>query len=136
MQRVASSDGLTWIDDSKATNVAAAVTSIRGVTGPLVLIAGGDGKGQGFSDLAAALRGRGAAAVLIGRDREQIARELAGACLLEFADDMPQAVTRARRLASPGGTVLLAPACSSLDMFRSYEHRGQLFAAAVRGAAP
>jgi len=136
MQRVASSDGLTWIDDSKATNVAAAVTSIRGVTGPLVLIAGGDGKGQGFSDLAAALRGRGAAAVLIGRDREQIARELAGACVVEFADDMPQAVTRARRLASPGGTVLLAPACSSLDMFRSYEHRGQLFAAAVRGAAP
>ena len=135
MQVVASADGVTWIDDSKATNVAAAVTSIRGAAGPLVLIAGGDGKGQTFEELAAALRGRQATAVLIGRDREQIAREIAGSCAVELAETLPDAVARARRAACPGATVLLAPACSSLDMFRSYEHRGQVFADAVRGGS-
>jgi UDP-N-acetylmuramoylalanine--D-glutamate ligase len=133
MQVIAAAAGVTWIDDSKATNVAAAVTSIRSVTGPLVLIAGGDGKGQTFEELAAALRDRGAVALLIGRDREQLAREISGACTVETAETLPGAVARARALAKPGCTVLLAPACSSLDMFRSYEHRGQVFAQAVRG---
>jgi UDP-N-acetylmuramoylalanine--D-glutamate ligase len=136
MQVVGTIDGVTWIDDSKATNVAAAVTSIRGVPGPLVLIAGGDGKGQGFADLAAALRGRDALAILLGRDREQIARELAGSCAVEIVDTLPDAVARARHRAGPGHTVLLAPACSSLDMFRNYEHRGRVFAEAVLGGAP
>jgi UDP-N-acetylmuramoylalanine--D-glutamate ligase len=135
MQIIAVTDGVTWIDDSKATNVAAAITSIRSVSGPLVLLAGGDGKGQGFAELAGALRGRDALAILIGRDRERIARELAGACALETADTLPEAVARARQSARPGHTVLLAPACSSLDMFESYEHRGRLFADAVRGGA-
>jgi UDP-N-acetylmuramoylalanine--D-glutamate ligase len=135
MQVVTVADGVTWIDDSKATNVAAAVTSIRGVRGPLVLIAGGDGKGQSFGELAAALRGRNAAAILIGRDREQIAREIAGACAVEMVDTLQEAVARARQLVRPGHTVLLAPACSSLDMFRNYEHRGQVFADSVRGGA-
>jgi UDP-N-acetylmuramoylalanine--D-glutamate ligase len=134
MQVVASEGGITWIDDSKATNVAAAVTSIRGTTGALVLIAGGDGKGQSFADLAAALRGRAAVAILIGRDRAQLAREIADTCQVEAAETLPEAVTRARSLARPGTTVLLAPACSSLDMFSSYEHRGRVFAEAVRGA--
>ena len=132
MQVIAVADGITWIDDSKATNVAAAVTSIRGVTGPLVLIAGGDGKGQSFNELAEALRGRDSVAILIGRDRGQLAGELQGACAVELADGLQQAVTRARAIARPGHTVLLAPACSSLDMFRNYEHRGQVFATAVQ----
>ena len=135
MQVVTVTDGVTWIDDSKATNVAAAVTSIRSVRGPLVLIAGGDGKGQAFGELAVALRGRDAVAILIGRDRGQIARDIAGASAVEMADTLQEAVARARRLARPGHTVLLAPACSSLDMFRNYEHRGQVFAASVRGGA-
>jgi UDP-N-acetylmuramoylalanine--D-glutamate ligase len=135
MQVIAVTEGVTWIDDSKATNVAAAVTSIRSVSGPVVLLAGGDGKGQGFGELAGALRGRDALAILIGRDRERIARELDGACTVETADTLPEAVARARQWARPGHTVLLAPACSSLDMFESYEHRGRLFADAVRGVA-
>jgi UDP-N-acetylmuramoylalanine--D-glutamate ligase len=135
MQLVAAEGGVTWIDDSKATNVAAAVTSIRGTTGPLVLVAGGDGKGQSFAELAAALAGRDADVVLIGRDRDQMARELAPVARVGQAATLPEAVALARALARPGTTVLLAPACSSLDMFDSYEHRGRVFAAAVRGGA-
>jgi len=135
MQVVATMGGVSWVDDSKATNVAAAVTSIRGTPGPLVLIAGGDGKGQSFEELAAALRGRDAVAILIGRDRHDIARALAGACAVEEQPSLPGAVERARKLAQPGATVLLAPACSSLDMFENYEHRGRVFAEAVRGGS-
>jgi len=135
MQVVARTGGLTWIDDSKATNVAAAVTAIGGVAGPLVLIAGGDAKGQEFAELAAALRGRDAAVILIGQDRVRMARELTGACTVELAETLPAAVTRARSLAPAGATVLLAPACSSLDMFRNYGHRGEVFAAAARTVA-
>jgi UDP-N-acetylmuramoylalanine--D-glutamate ligase len=135
MQVVEAAGGVTWIDDSKATNVAAAVTSIRSVQGPLVLIAGGDGKGQAFDELAAALRGRDALAILLGRDRAQIARAIAGACAVETVDTLPEAVARARQHVHPGHTVLLAPACSSLDMFASYEQRGQVFADSVRGGS-
>lgn len=135
MQVVCKTDGIVWIDDSKATNVAAAVTSVRGIAGPLVLIAGGDGKGQSFTDLAEVLRGRDVVTILIGQDRARMADELRGACALELADSLEQAVARAREVARPGHTVLLAPACSSLDMFRNYEHRGQVFAAAARQEA-
>ncbi len=135
MQVVAVRSGVTWIDDSKATNVAAAVTSIRGLAGPLLLIAGGDAKGQAFAELAAALRGRAATALLIGRDRELLARELGGVCNVELSESLPAAVARARALAAPGSSVLLAPACSSLDMFRSYEERGEIFAREAREGA-
>lgn len=124
-------NGVRWIDDSKATNVGAAVTSIASVDGPLVLIAGGDGKGAGFEALAAALSGRECAAVLLGRDRELLARALAGVCDLRRVADMPSAVRAAAELAKPGWTVLLAPACSSLDMYRDYGERGAAFSAAV-----
>ncbi len=133
MQIVAVTGGVTWIDDSKATNVAAAVTSIGSVATPLVLIAGGDGKGQDFDELAAALRGRQVSALLIGCDREVLARALHGVCAVEFCDALPAAVARARQLAQPGDTVLLAPACSSLDMFTNYEERGRVFARCVQG---
>lgn len=136
MQLVAARDGVTWIDDSKATNVAAAVTAIAGTTGPLVLVAGGDGKGQSFAELADVLRGREATVLCLGRDAAQLAHEVEGAARVELVDSLPAAVARARVLARPGTTVLLAPACSSLDMFRSYEHRGHVFAAAVRGETP
>jgi UDP-N-acetylmuramoylalanine--D-glutamate ligase len=135
MQVVHVADGVRWIDDSKATNVAAAVTSVRGTTGPLVLVGGGDGKGQSFAELAEALRGRDATVVLIGQDREQMARELGTVATVHLAATLPVAVEVARAAARPGTTVLLAPACSSLDMFRNYEQRGQQFAAAARGVA-
>jgi len=131
MTLVARRNGVTWIDDSKATNVGAAVTSIGSVDGPLVLIAGGDGKGASFESVADALRGRQCAAVLLGRDRELLATALAEVCPVHRVDDMPAAVSQAATLARPGWTVLLAPACSSLDMFRDYAARGVAFSAAV-----
>jgi UDP-N-acetylmuramoylalanine--D-glutamate ligase len=134
-QPVADVAGMQWIDDSKATNVGAAVAAVSGLPGRLVLIAGGDGKGQGFDLLAETLRGRARAAVLLGRDARRLAEALAGVCPVELVDDMPAAVAAAARLGRPGDTVLLSPACSSLDMFSSYAERGEAFAAAARGLA-
>jgi UDP-N-acetylmuramoylalanine--D-glutamate ligase len=131
MAIVASRDGCTWIDDSKATNVGAAVASIGSLDGPLVLIAGGDGKGASFEMLAEALRGRECVAVLLGRDRELLAAALQDTCPVRRVDDMPAAVRVARVVAKPGWTVLLAPACSSLDMYRDYGARGDAFRDAV-----
>jgi UDP-N-acetylmuramoylalanine--D-glutamate ligase len=131
MAIVASADGRTWIDDSKATNVGAAVASIGSLDGPLVLIAGGDGKGASFTMLADALRGRECVAVLLGRDRELLAAALQDICPVRRVDDMPAAVREARAVARPGWTVLLAPACSSLDMYSDYGARGDAFRAAV-----
>jgi UDP-N-acetylmuramoylalanine--D-glutamate ligase len=129
-------DGIRWIDDSKATNVGAAEASIRSLDGPLVLIAGGDAKGAGFASLAAALAGRTTAVVLLGRDRERLAADLAGVAPLHRVDSIEAAVATARGLAAPGTTVLLAPACSSLDMFRDYGERGRRFRAAVLASSP
>lgn len=131
MAIVASRDGLSWIDDSKATNVGAAVASIGSLDGPLVLIAGGDGKGASFTMLADALRGRECVAVLLGRDRELLAAALQGICPVRRVADMPAAVREARAVAKSGWTVLLAPACSSLDMYRDYGARGDAFRDAV-----
>lgn len=135
MAVVSRADGITWIDDSKATNVGAAVASIGSLDGPLVLIAGGDGKGATFETVADALRGRDAHAVLLGRDRERLAADLATVCPVHRVADMPAAVAKARELAAPGWTVLLAPACSSLDMYRDYGARGDAFRDAVLAAA-
>ncbi len=136
MAVVARRNGVTWIDDSKATNVGAAVTSVGSVTGPLVLIAGGDGKGASFETVAAALRGRDCAAVLLGRDRDQLAAALATVCPVHRVADMAEAVHVAASLAGSGWTVLLAPACSSLDMYRDYGARGDAFATAVAALDP
>lgn len=131
-QWVAELRGVRYVDDSKGTNVGATVAAIDGLRGSLVLIAGGDGKGQDFAPLAAACRGRVRAAMLIGRDAELIASALAGACPVERCASLEEAVSAASRIARPGDTVLLSPACASLDMFRDYSHRGEVFAAAVR----
>ena len=131
-QLVAERRGVRFVDDSKGTNVGATLAAVGGLEGPLVLIAGGDGKGQDFAPLAAAFRGKVRHAVLIGRDREKLAAALAGACSTEFAADMDAAVAAAARAARPGELVLLSPACASLDMFRDYAARGEAFAAAAR----
>ena len=132
-QWVADAGGVRWIDDSKATNVGAAVAAVAGLSGPLLIIAGGDGKGQDFSPLAEAFRGKVRRTVVLGRDARRVGDALAGACEVEYAGTMEEAVAVARRAAQPGDTVLLSPACASLDMFRDYAHRGEVFAAAVRG---
>ena len=106
--------------------------AVAGMPGPLVLIAGGEGKGQDFTPLAAAFRGKVRHAVLIGKDAPAVAAALAGVCATETVASMQEAVAAAARIARAGDTVLLSPACASFDMFRDYGHRGDVFAAAVR----
>jgi len=135
-QWVGDAAGLRWMDDSKATNVAATIAAVGGFDGPLVIIGGGDGKGQDFTPLADAFRGKVRAAVLIGRDARALGAAIGSVCEVGFAGSMEQAVSAARRLARPGDTVMLSPACSSLDMFRDYAHRGETFRQAVREMLP
>jgi UDP-N-acetylmuramoylalanine--D-glutamate ligase len=123
---------VVWIDDSKATNEAAALASIRSIDGPLILIAGGDAKGGELRELADELGRRNAIAILLGKDRDLIKSRLTGAADVRLVDSIEAAAAQAAELAQPGYTVLLAPACSSLDMFASYAERGDRFAAAVR----
>jgi UDP-N-acetylmuramoylalanine--D-glutamate ligase len=134
-QWVAQVRGVDYVDDSKGTNVGATLAAVVGLPGPLVMIAGGDGKNQDFAPLAAAFRGKVRHAVLIGRDAPLLARALAGVCPLEMCATLPEAVLAAARAAHPGDTVLLSPACASLDMFRDYSQRGAVFAQAVRELA-
>ena len=128
-------DGVRYVDDSKGTNVGATIAAVAGSEGPLLMILGGLGKGQDFTPLAAALRGKVRRAVLIGADASRVAAAIAGVCSVERAASMEEAVAAAARAARPGDTVLLSPACASLDMFRDYAERGDAFAAAVRGIA-
>ena len=131
VEKINEINGVTFFDDSKGTNVGATVAALSGLQQPVVLIAGGDGKGQDFSPLAA-VAARARAVVLIGRDADAIARVLepAGVALLR-AGDMFEAVDSAYRAAQPGDAVLLSPACASYDMFRSYVHRAEVFVQAV-----
>ena len=133
-QWVAHTGGVDWYDDSKGTNVGASCAAVAGleVRGSVILIAGGDGKGQDFAPLAEAVRGRVRSAVLLGRDAPVLAGALRGETEVCFATDMRAAVSAAARAASPGDAVLLSPACASFDMFRDYRERGEVFTQAVR----
>jgi UDP-N-acetylmuramoylalanine--D-glutamate ligase len=138
VEKIAELDGVSWYDDSKGTNVGATVAALTGIGGTgrkVVVILGGDGKGQDFSPLRKAVARHARAAVLIGRDGPLIEKAIGAAAnvTIESAMDMDDAVSRARALARPGDAVLLSPACASFDMFRNYEHRAQVFSAAVRG---
>jgi UDP-N-acetylmuramoylalanine--D-glutamate ligase len=128
VRRVAAVD---YVNDSKATNVAAAIASIESVDGMLVLIAGGEGKGGDFSSLADPLENKLRAAVLIGRDAEQIDAALETIVPTYFAQDMQDAVQQAAAYAESDDTVLLAPACASFDQFDNYAARGEAFREAV-----
>jgi UDP-N-acetylmuramoylalanine--D-glutamate ligase len=134
-QWVADVNGVTYVNDSKGTNVGATLAAVAGMSGPLVLIAGGDGKNQDFTALREAFRGKVRHAVLIGRDAAAIAQALAGVSSVEQAATLEDAVHAAARAARPGDTVLLSPACASLDMFRDYTHRGAVFTQAVKELA-
>ena len=120
-------DGRQWVNDSKATNVASTIAAIRGMEAPLVLIAGGDGKGQSFAALGAALAGTGRAAVVFGRDAAALAEALAGHVSVTAVSDLDAALQAARRLSQPGDVILLSPACASLDQFIDYRARGEHF---------
>ena len=136
LQKVGEIGGVAFYDDSKGTNVGATVAALGGMTVPVVLIAGGDGKNQNFAPLAAPIAARARAVVLIGRDAPAIERVLAGSPVPRLhASTMDEAVETAYRAARPGDAVLLSPACASYDMFKSYVHRGQVFVEAVNALA-
>jgi UDP-N-acetylmuramoylalanine--D-glutamate ligase len=124
-----------YFDDSKGTNVCATCAALRGLGADrrIVVILGGDGKGQDFSPLFEPVRQFVRAAVLIGRDALAIEQALQSSGVpLGHASSLEQAVAQCTQLAKPGDAVLLSPACASLDMFRNYEHRAQVFCAAVQ----
>lgn len=130
-QLVAETLGVRWIDDSKATNVGAAVAAIRGMDAPVILIAGGDGKGADFGPLVEVLRGRVRLAILLGRDARLLAEAIGNVVPWEIVESLEAAVAMARHLANPGDIVLLSPACASLDMFPDYAARGDAFRRSV-----
>ncbi|RPI29738.1 MAG: hypothetical protein EHM52_04330 [Actinomycetota bacterium] len=128
-------DGVTYVNDSKATNVDATLKALTAYSGPVILVLGGRGKGSSFDELAAACEGRVREVVLIGEARgalEDAFRRRAGsapATAVPFTSvpDLDAAVTWASAHTGPGDVVLLSPACASFDQHRSYEHRGEHF---------
>ena len=134
-QWVGSHNDVAYFDDSKATNVGAALAAINGfaadMNGKLVLIAGGDGKGADFAPLQAPVVAHCRAVVLLGRDADRLSAALGDAVVQRRVSSIEEAVTVAAELAEAGDLVLLSPACASLDMFRNFEERGRLFADAV-----
>lgn len=135
-QKVGEIRGISFYDDSKGTNVGSTVAALNGMTCPVVLIAGGEGKGQDFTPLAGPVRRHSRAVVLIGRDADAIGNALgsSGVPMLRAAS-MADAVAMALDAADPGDAVLLSPACASFDMFQNYKHRGDVFAQCVRNLA-
>jgi len=133
MEPVAEAGGVRFVNDSKGTTVAATEVALSGLARPVVLIAGGDGKGQSFAPLRPAVERACRAVLLIGRDAPLIERALAGLPLpVETCGTLDAAVQRAIALAQPGDVVLLSPACASLDQFRNYEERGTRFTRLVQ----
>ena len=136
VELVARANGISFFDDSKGTNVGASVAALEGFREKVVLIAGGDGKGQDFSPLLPAVKAHARAVVLIGRDAPAMAAVLVEADVpLANATSMEEAVEASYALAHKGDAVLLSPACASFDMFRNYGHRGDVFAEAARALA-
>jgi UDP-N-acetylmuramoylalanine--D-glutamate ligase len=131
LELVRSRNGVDWYDDSKGTNVGATIAALRGLGKKTVLILGGDGKGQDFSPLREPVARFAIRTLLIGRDAPLIEQALAG-LRVERCASLEDAVRMAGGIARAGEAVLLSPACASFDMFRDYQHRGDVFAAAVR----
>ena len=132
---VAEIAGVEFYNDSKGTNIGATLAAIKGlarVPAQLIVIAGGDGKGQDFRELTQALVEGNCRLVLIGRDAPLIAQAVGNQVPVRFANNLPQAVQQALALAQAGDAVLLSPACASFDMFKNYEDRGEQFCAAVQ----
>lgn len=130
---VSTINDVDYFDDSKGTNVGATCAALSGLSQKVVLIAGGDGKGQDFSPLKQPVTDNARAVVLIGRDAPLIEKTLLETDVaLYHAADLPEAVSIARKIAQAGDAVLLSPACASFDMFRNYVHRAEVFVAAVK----
>jgi len=138
VEPVAIVNDVEYFDDSKGTNVGATVAAVTGLGAErrLVVILGGEGKGQDFAPLAAPIARYARAVILLGRDADRIRTQIQD-CGIPIApvDDMTAAVQKAQTLAQPGDAVLLSPACASFDMFRNYAHRAQVFVQAVQELA-
>jgi len=132
LELVAEMDGVRYVNDSKGTNVGAVLKSLEGYAGGVILIAGGKDKGGDFGPLRPLVASRVKTLLLIGQARQAIRDQLAGACPMEEAPTLEAAVARGAAIAVAGDTVLLSPACASFDMFRDFEHRGDVFRQAVR----
>jgi UDP-N-acetylmuramoylalanine--D-glutamate ligase len=134
LERVGSDRNFQWVNDSKATNVAATVGALESLQGPLVILMGGKDKGEDLAPLRAAVHSGVRGAVLYGEARERFAGALEGATQIRVvAGSFEDAVDAAAGLAEPGDILLLSPACSSFDMFQNYEARGARFTALARG---
>jgi UDP-N-acetylmuramoylalanine--D-glutamate ligase len=131
MELVGNAGGVPWYNDSKGTNVGSVVKSLESFAGGVTLIAGGRDKGGDYGPLAKLVRERVAHLILIGEAKEKIRAALGSLTDTRLAGSLEEAVTLAHRLTGPGGVVLFSPACSSFDMFRNYEERGDRFSALV-----
>jgi UDP-N-acetylmuramoylalanine--D-glutamate ligase len=131
LEHVATVAGVDYYNDSKATNVEAARRSLEAFDRPVLVVLGGRYKGGDFKDLAPALRDHGRRVLAIGEARERVVAALSGAVPVEACASLAEAVARAHASARAGDVVLLAPACSSFDMFEDYADRGRAFKAEV-----
>lgn len=136
-QWIKEEQGVTWYNDSKATNVGATMAALQGLgpatRGKIVLIAGGLGKGADFNLLKPSVKTHVKTAILMGQDAPLLKTALQNDTLTQDAHDLAHAVSLAQQAASPGDAVLLSPACASMDMFKNYEERGNVFTQLVRG---
>ncbi len=131
MQRVAEIRGVTWVNDSKATNIGACVAALQGYARKVILIAGGDAKGADMNELTSAIKEKAKSVVLMGKDAGLIKQALNGCVPVYSASNMAEAVQIAAGLADAGESVLLSPACASLDQYKNYQDRGEKFTKAV-----
>ncbi|RTZ61315.1 MAG: UDP-N-acetylmuramoyl-L-alanine--D-glutamate ligase [Gammaproteobacteria bacterium] len=129
---VANRKNVAWINDSKATNVGATVAALQGMTRPVVLIAGGEGKSADFTALEQPIRKHVRSLILLGRDKQLIADAVGDAADVTLVDSMEQAVVAADARAESGDIVMLSPACASLDMYRNFAARGEHFEALLQ----
>lgn len=131
-QWIAEQNGVTWYNDSKATNVGAAIAAINGIqANKIILIAGGQGKGQDFKPLKDVVKNKVKHLILLGEDAEKLNSVLSDCTEVTFVNDLSKAVSKANEIAVEGDAVLLSPACASFDMFTGYEQRGDMFVIAV-----
>jgi UDP-N-acetylmuramoylalanine--D-glutamate ligase len=135
LEHVATLDGVAFFNDTKATNIEAARQSLQAFIEPVLVILGGRYKGGDFALLAPALRAHGKRVLAIGEAQDRIVQSLSGVVPVERASSLEDAVSRAQAAAAPGDVVLLAPGCSSFDMFADYADRGRQFKALVRRRA-
>jgi UDP-N-acetylmuramoylalanine--D-glutamate ligase len=133
MQKVAEINGVTWINDSKATNTGACIAALLGFTRKVILIAGGDCKKADMKELSNIIKDKAKAVVLMGKDAGLIETAIAGTVPAHVVDSITEAVKIAAKLADAGETVLLSPACASQDQFENYQERGNQFIQAVQG---